>query len=86
MNVMQLPASDLTYGTMPGSPRSDRNTFFWSLPVFGRKMLRKSQSARGPLGFEFGRKMLRKSQSARGPAPKAPRNVNPARAITWLVA
>ena len=45
---MQQPGSDLTYGTVPGAPRSDRNTFFWSLPIFGKKMLRKSQSARGP--------------------------------------
>ena len=46
MNVMQYPGTDLTYSTLPDAPRSDK-TFFWSSPVFGRKILRKSQSARG---------------------------------------
>ena len=45
MNAMQQPATDLTYGTVPGA---QIRLFFWSSPVFGKKILRKSQSARGP--------------------------------------
>ena len=45
---MQSPGTDLTYyGTVPGAPPSDK-TFFWSSPVFGRKISQKSQSALGP--------------------------------------
>ena len=41
-------------GTVPGAPRSNSKTFVWSSPVFGRKILRKSQSARGPTQCKSG--------------------------------
>ena len=53
MNVIQYPGTDLTYGTVPGAPRSDK-TFVWSSSVFGKKILRKSQSARGPTQCKSG--------------------------------
>ena len=49
---MQLPETDLTYGTVPGAPGSD--AFFYS-SVFGRKISQKSQSTRGPTQCKLGR-------------------------------
>ena len=43
-----VPVDPTSFHLWPGAPRSDPKTFFWSLPVFGRKILLKSQSARGP--------------------------------------
>ena len=41
--IMQSPGPDLLYVTMPGSPLSERRNFLvFTLPIFGRKMLRKS--------------------------------------------
>ena len=42
VNVKQQPGTDLTYGTVTGAPRSNK-TFVWSLPVFGKQILPKSQ-------------------------------------------
>ena len=50
---MQLPGMDLTYGSVPGVPRSGK-TFLWSSPVFDRKILQKSQGARGPTQCKSG--------------------------------
>ena len=48
MNAMQQLGPDLPYGTVPGAPRSDGWDFFLSSPVFGRKMLQKSQKFQKP--------------------------------------
>ena len=44
---------DLTYGTEPGTLRSGK-TFFWFSPVFGKKILQKSQIARCPTQCKSG--------------------------------
>ena len=61
MNVMQQPALDLPYGTVPGTPRSDIETFF-GFHLYSAEDIAKISKV-----------------------PGAPRNVNPARVITWLV-
>ena len=40
---------------MPGTPRSDGKNFFWSSPLFGRKMLRKFPKCLGPVPCKSGR-------------------------------
>ena len=39
---------------MPGAPRSNGKTFFWCSPVFDRKILQKSQGAKGPTRCKSG--------------------------------
>ena len=54
-DVMQQPGTDLTYGAVPGAPRSNGKTIFSCSPVFDRKILQKSQGARGPTQCKSGR-------------------------------
>ena len=47
MNVMQQPGPDLPYGTVPGAPLLNGQTFFWYSLTFGWKMLQKSLRYQG---------------------------------------
>ena len=49
MNVMELPGTDLTYGTVPGAPRSDSKTFFLVFTDIWQEDFAKIPKRKGPI-------------------------------------
>ena len=48
MNLKDEPVADLPYDAVPGAQLTDAKTFFWSSPIFGKKILQKSRKCLGP--------------------------------------